>query len=40
MLSDILDFRKISLEVLRDASDGVIMDLRLWKKTTNIVNER
>ena len=32
MVDDILGLRKISLKVLRDANDGVIVDLRLRKR--------
>ena len=32
MVSDILGLRKTSLQVLRDANDGVIVDLRTWKR--------
>ena len=32
MVSDVLGLRKISLEVLRDVNDRVIVDLRLWKR--------
>ena len=31
MVDDILGVRKITLDLLRDAKDGVVVDLRLWK---------
>ena len=31
MVNDILGVRKITIDLLRDAKDGVVMDLRLWK---------
>ena len=32
MVGDILGIHKISLQALRDANDGVILDLRSWKR--------
>ena len=31
MVDDILGVRKITIDLLRDAKNGMIVDLRLWK---------